>query len=304
MSSTNADESVMGTIEKIRDNQYIWRTPLPRTGSYKSAVVIVDNYGIRSQWKLIVRKEIDGHYSYLFSIKMISSNSRNAQFSFAVMSKGSSNAKNGPMSVLDNPNMSLSLLTKSDKIELDITVNAKAPKIADDFAKILSSEEYSDVTLVAQGGVTFKAHKMVLCTRSEIFAAMFRNDLEESRKNRIEIDDMDANVMKEMLTNIYTDSEIPKEMAAKLFCVAHKYALFNLQQMCEKMLIDAIGVDSVADILLLAEKHSSESLKTAAVEFIIENIKEVNGTEGWRKLRETYLELYVEILEKTLEQRL
>ncbi|XP_061392386.1 speckle-type POZ protein-like B [Musca vetustissima] len=138
-----------------------------------------------------------------------------------------------------------------------------------DFANILASEEFCDVTLVAQDRTEFKAHKVVLCARSDVFRAMFRNDLQEKKTGSITIDDMDSDVLKKLLNYIYTDEEIPKEMAADLFVAANKYALVDLQKICEDMLIEVMSVDTVADILLLGDRHSSERLKSKAVQFVI-----------------------------------
>ncbi|XP_073841582.1 speckle-type POZ protein-like [Musca autumnalis] len=235
----------------------------------------------------------------------ISSSSRKAQFQVVISKISSNKLQHLRTFRIPKPMSRQFLILNENDTEFNFTFYAvTGPIIADDFANILSSEEYSDVTLVAQGGVTFKAHKVILCARSEVFAAMFRNDSEESRKNCIEIKDMDASVMKEMLTNIYTDSEIPKEMAAKLFSAANKYALFNLQKICEEKLINEIDEDCVVDTLMLAEQHSSERLRNEAIDFFIHNIKAVNDTESWKILQESYHELYVEILEKTIEELL
>ncbi|XP_061388000.1 protein roadkill-like [Musca vetustissima] len=176
--------------------------------------------------------------------------------------------------------------------------------ISMDFANILASKEFSDVTLVAQDRFEFKAHKVVLCARSEVFAAMFRNDLQEKLTGSITIDDMDSDVLKELLNYIYTDEEIPKEMAADLFVAANKYALSALQKMCEDFLIEAMSADTVVDILLLGDRHASERLKSKAVQFAIENIKTVSATESWKILREIEFELCMDILEKAMQGRI
>ncbi|XP_058980076.1 protein roadkill-like [Musca domestica] len=116
-----------------------------------------------------------------------------------------------------------------------------------DFAKILASEEFSDVTLVTADGTEFKAHRFVLCARSEVFAAMFRNDFSERNTSRITIEDMDAEVMQEMLNYLYTDRKIPKQMAPALYTAANKYALLHLQGMCEQVLIETMDVASVLE---------------------------------------------------------
>ncbi|XP_073814373.1 speckle-type POZ protein-like A [Musca autumnalis] len=173
-----------------------------------------------------------------------------------------------------------------------------------DFANIFASKEFCDVTLVAQDGSELKAHKAILCARSQVFAAMFRNDLEENKTNRIRIDDMGAEVIGEMLKFMYTGGNIPKNMAAELFIAANKYSLLDLQTLCENILINTMEVATVADILLLADRHANERLKNTAVQLIVNNIKTVKTTECWKKLHQTDHELCIYVLEKTIEERL
>ncbi|XP_061401789.1 speckle-type POZ protein-like [Musca vetustissima] len=176
--------------------------------------------------------------------------------------------------------------------------------ISKDLANILASKEFSDLTLVSQDKIEFKVHKVLLCARSEVFAAMFRNDLEEKKTGSIQIEDMDSKVLKELLNYMYTDEKISKEMATDLFVAGNKYAMSGLQEMCENMLIETMSVDSVADILLLADRHSSDRLKSKAVQFAIKNIKSVSMTDGWKRLRANNLELCTDVLEKAVQERL
>ncbi|XP_061388001.1 protein roadkill-like [Musca vetustissima] len=164
--------------------------------------------------------------------------------------------------------------------------------------------EFSDVTLVAKDGIGFKVHKVVLCARSEVFADMFRNDLQVKKTGSITIDDMDSKVLNEFLNFIYTDGAIPKEMAADLFLASKKYALLALQKKCENMLIETMSADTVGDILLLCDRHASERLKSMAVHFAIKNIKTVSATESWKRLRVNDRALCMDILEKAMQERL
>ncbi|XP_061388003.1 speckle-type POZ protein-like [Musca vetustissima] len=134
---------------------------------------------------------------------------------------------------------------------------------------------------------------------------MFRNDLQEKQKTgSITIDDMDSKVLKELLNYMYTDQKIPQEMAADLLVAANKYALLGLQEMCEDMLIDTMTTDTLADILLLGDRHASERVKSKAVQFAIEEIKAVSATESWKRLREIHHELCMDVLEKSIQERL
>uniref|UniRef100_A0A1I8M9I4 Uncharacterized protein n=1 Tax=Musca domestica TaxID=7370 RepID=A0A1I8M9I4_MUSDO len=184
------------------------------------------------------------------------------------------------------------------------SLSNKSPEcnMTHDFAKILASEESSDVTLVTGDGTEFKAHTFVLSARSVVFAAMFRNDFLERNTSRITIEDMDAEVMKEMLNYLYTDRKIPNQMAAPLYTAANKYALLHLQDMCEQALIETMDVASVADTLRFADLHGNERLKTKAITFIVRNIKTVTDTESWKNLRQTDHQLCMDVLEEVAKQ--
>ncbi|XP_073814361.1 speckle-type POZ protein-like [Musca autumnalis] len=200
---------------------------------------------------------------------------------------------------------------RDDKTDHEIKVVIKPlyntvlrSSLTKDLANILTSKEFSDVTLVARDGTEFKAHKALLSARSQVFAAMFRIDMEESKTSRISIDDIKPKVIEEMLKYMYTAAgDIPKKLAAELFIAANKYSLLDLQTLCEDILIETMDVFTVADILLLADRHANERLKTSAVQYITKNIKEVTTTKCWKKLRQTDHELCMDILKKTIQER-
>ena len=72
----------------------------------------------------------------------------------------------------------------------------------------------------------FKAHKVLLSSRSVVFEKMFEHDLEESKRNRVVIEDMSAGAAEELLYFIYTgkvkdlDEHVHELYAAgdKVFC--------------------------------------------------------------------------------------
>ncbi|XP_059022735.1 speckle-type POZ protein-like isoform X3 [Mustela lutreola] len=105
--------------------------------------------------------------------------------------------------------------------------------------------------------------------RSPVFNAMFEHEMEESKKNRVEINDVDPEVFKEMMRFIYT-GKAPNldKMADNLLAAADKYALERLKVMCEEALCCNLSVENVADTLVLADLHSAEQLKAQAIDFI------------------------------------
>jgi len=78
-----------------------------------------------------------------------------------------------------------------------------------DFASLLESGILSDVRLVAknQPGTEFNVHKAILASRSPVFAAMFTSNLKKKKKNsdRLEIADVTADVLQQMLRFVYSN---------------------------------------------------------------------------------------------------
>ncbi|KAF5909906.1 speckle-type POZ protein-like [Clarias magur] len=141
-------------------------------------------------------------------------------------------------------------------------------QLADDLGSLWEGSRFTDCSLFV-GGQEFKAHKSILAARSPVFNAMFEHKMEESKKNRVDISDVEPDVFREMMVFIYTDKAPNLEkMADHLLAAADKYALERLKVMCEEALCNSLSVENVADILILADLHSAEQLKAQAIDFI------------------------------------
>lgn len=66
--------------------------------------------------------------------------------------------------------------------------------------------------------------------------------------------------------HIDTDGE--EENANLLVSTLLQYALERLKVMCEDALCTSLSVENAAEILILADLHSADQLKTQAVDFI------------------------------------
>ena len=75
-------------------------------------------------------------------------------------------------------------------------------------------------------GREYYAHKAILAARSPVFSAMFEHEMEEKKQNKVEITDMDHEVLREMLRFIYTGKATNLEkMDADLLAAADKVCL-------------------------------------------------------------------------------
>ncbi|NWX81569.1 SPOPL protein, partial [Nothoprocta ornata] len=156
------------------------------------------------------------------------------------------------------------------------TLKVPECRLAEDLGNLWETTRFTDCSFYV-GGQEFKAHKSVLAARSPVFNAMFEHEMEESKKNRVEINDVDPEVFKEMMRFIYTGKAPNLEkMADNLLAAADKYALERLKVMCEEALCSNLSVENVADILILADLHSAEQLKAQAIDFINRQVKSVS----------------------------
>ena len=132
------------------------------------------------------------------------------------------------------------------------------------------------------------AHKAILASRSTVFAKMFSSDMKESATDTLSLPDIEADVLKELLTYIYT-GECPniKAHASALLCAAEKYDLSRLKALCEERLSYDLQVDNAASMLMLADTYKAEQLKQNALLFINEHGNEVQCTTEWEDVKES-----------------
>ncbi len=141
-------------------------------------------------------------------------------------------------------------------------------QISVDYQSLLDNPVYSDVTLVC-GEKEFPVHKAILSARSKVFQAMFEHKMLENERSRVEIEDIDGEIMFEILRFIYTGkTQNMDKLADALLPAADKYCLERLKVQCEAMLCTTIDRDNVADTLILADLHSATQLRQQAIDFI------------------------------------
>jgi len=178
----------------------------------------------------------------------------------------------------------------ADSVNISGQANAvqfKVPdcRLSDDLGQLYESSQFADVTLACEGR-EFHCVKSLLVARSQVFAAMFEHDMEEAKHGRVEVKDVDSEVMDQMLRFIYTGKAPDLErMAAELLAAADKYALDRLKVMCEEALCNSLSVENVSEVLILADLHSAEQLKAQAIEFINNrHATDVMETPGWKQM--------------------
>lgn len=159
--------------------------------------------------------------------------------------------------------------------------------LAEELGELWENSQLTDCCLVV-AGQEFWAHKAILAACSPVFRARFQHEMEESRKNRVEIPDLEPQVFqvfKVMMDFIYTGTAPDlNSMAAALLAAADKYGLECLKVMCKDALFRDLSVENAAHTLFLADHHSSGQLKTQTLDFITAHASEVSETSDWKTM--------------------
>ncbi|GBN87844.1 Speckle-type POZ protein-like A [Araneus ventricosus] len=173
---------------------------------------------------------------------------------------------------------------------------------------------FSDVN-VNCGTVSFSAHKNILCARSPVFAAMFTTQhgkkrklrqqrksktKEENRDNKVKITDLSPQVLKTMLTYIYSGKtgELSVQSAGELLFAADKYQLQEMKRVCSDFLKSCVSAGNVLSTLVLGYLHDKD-LKVFAMDFICnicEEFEVLEKTVEWKNLREKRPSLAMDVL--------
>ncbi len=170
--------------------------------------------------------------------------------------------------------------------------------LSNSFANLLESGELSDVQIVCQG-TTFKCHKLVLATRSEVFKAMFAHkNMKEGQPSTLRIVDSTSDSVSQMINFIYTDNcEDLVQHVWELLPLADKYDLGKLKQMCVKWLAENISVANAAKVIILADLHCCENLFKIAKNFVLLNMDSIKHTEGWELIKDKHSGIMAKLLE-------
>jgi len=131
--------------------------------------------------------------------------------------------------------------------------------------------------------------------------------MEEKKNSRVEVKDVEPEVMAELLRFIYTGKTAANldNMAADLLAAADKYALERLKVMCEEALCNGLTVENVCDVLILADLHSAEQLKAQAIEFInTRHVTDVMETAGWKQMVVSHPHLIAEAFKALASQQI
>ena len=155
--------------------------------------------------------------------------------------------------------------------------------------KMLTDQTLMDVTLQVKDK-EFKAHKIVLAAASPVFEAMFKEGTKEREDNFVKVEDIDSDVFEVFLRYLYSGQvDQLDEMVSGLLAVADKYDVQPLREICMRHMAKNISVDNAVDVLALAHRHSIDSIKSVASNYLKDNFSAVTQTDSWTSLFDNFV---------------
>lgn len=170
------------------------------------------------------------------------------------------------------------------------------------FQDLLTSGQFSDITIQV-GRRKIKAHKNILAARSQTFADLIKKVKQEEDPNVIKISDFTYEVMKELLSFVYCEKvDNLQQLKIPLLQAAHKYKVDRLKIMCAKILQNSLSDDNAVETLNIASSSGCLDLKSKAMDYIIENLRDITHHVSFRLLKYQNPTLLEEILCKSVSK--
>ncbi|XP_011299510.1 speckle-type POZ protein A-like [Fopius arisanus] len=149
---------------------------------------------------------------------------------------------------------------------------------------LFQESKLSDAVIVVEDK-QFHVHKLLLQTRSPVFAAMFEHDLKERQTNEIKIEGIKPEVVRKMLQFIYTDTlDNCKDNVGELLIAADRYSLEGLIVRCERILCERVTIDNAVSTLELADNYNATNVKKHVAKFISRNLPFIVGTDEYKEI--------------------
>lgn len=148
----------------------------------------------------------------------------------------------------------------------------------------LHRRQLTDVVLIAED-VRIPAHRLVLSSVSDYFAAMFTNNLRESTETEIQMWSIDPPALKACIQYIYTGEVVLKESnVEKLLATASILQLSEVVEACCGFLVKQLHPSNCLGIRSFADRQSCSDLFRAAHNYTMEHFVEVTQNQEFMML--------------------
>jgi len=184
----------------------------------------------------------------------------------------------------------ISIVMGLDKVETTDDESNAQRGVCDSFRALLDSKMFADLTLKV-GDEHIRVHSLVLAARSPVFCAMFSAGMRESQEKEVTIADLDVEAVRELISFFYT-GEFKKETLESddstlaLLQAAHRYSALPLVKKCTASLSARFTVETVSERLELADMIGCSVFKEQCLEYMRQQMPEVQETSSYERLVE------------------
>ncbi|GBL76120.1 TD and POZ domain-containing protein 1 [Araneus ventricosus] len=194
--------------------------------------------------------------------------------------------------------------SEMDKICLDYknALSVSQRILSENLRSLFKDNILSDIK-VKTSSETFQAHKSILSARSPVFKAMFSNNMKEKYNKSVDIEDMDSDTVHKMLQYIYTAEikDLQFEGAYELYRASDQYEILALRDECSAYLKSNLKPNNACEVLILADLHQDEDLKTSVQDFIFNH--DIINSEEWKQLMKTNVKLAADTMHLQIQRK-
>lgn len=163
--------------------------------------------------------------------------------------------------------------------DLDFCLPSHPQSILEGLRSLCSDPKLVDVTLSA-GGRDFPCHRGVLALCSTYFHRMFSGDFVESIAARVELQDVDPDILGFLLDFAYTGKlTINQSNVEGLICTSSQLQFHTVRTVCCRYLQHQIDATNCLGILEFGEVHGCPEVVAKAWAFLLENFESVQQGE-------------------------
>lgn len=163
--------------------------------------------------------------------------------------------------------------------DLDYCLSSHPQSILEGLRALCSHPKLVDVTLSA-GGRDFPCHRGVLALCSTYFHSMFSGDFVESIAARVELHDVDPEILSYLLDFAYTGKlTINQSNVEGLICTSSQLQFQTVRTVCSRYLQHQIDATNCLGILEFGAVHGCPEVMAKAWAFLLENFEAVQQGE-------------------------
>lgn len=168
--------------------------------------------------------------------------------------------------------------------DLDYCLSSHPQSILEGLRSLCSHPKLVDVTLSA-GGRDFPCHRGVLALCSMYFRSMFSGEFVESIAARVELQDVDPDILSSLLEFAYTGKlTINQGNVEGLICTSSRLEFQTVRAVCSRYLQHQIDATNCLGILEFGELHGCPEVVAKAWAFLLENFEAVQQGEEFQML--------------------